>query len=606
MKKIDIDDEFRDIISKFGYIGIHDIKTDIYLKIEKLMYDIGKKYKNIAIRCGGNHTARLLEEFGHILGVKLIIDRNKDKVNRRVVSYNIPIVEKITEELMDVIIISTYDYREEIKKELEDFDVKIIDIYDYLEQAGFHLTEEFYNVGNDKEIYKRLIEGNQRYKNAINRLEKQRALDDLIGMYLDDRDIYSAINCINEYIICRYSGYLEKEELLYQINNLMRKIGHACQERKQQDIFWLWQDGMFFEVVENMPYLKQWGEQGIFFKNAYSVNTSTRHVYSRIFDLRDEYEMYHDADKKPQQHIMIEMLRQYGYSCQKIRGVKRSPICLDNLDIYNMPRLMITDAALTEIYWEALREMLLSDVPVFLLLHTGLETHLPAMAPNLEHYYDYGVESLAERFEEEGRKRFLDRVNQTAQYLDAEMQFLFGLLGDTSVKIVMSDHGDALTKNSYCFTNDCSHIVLIAGGGNLFARKCEKLVDIGNFYMLLKDILEKSEVDNLFSDEIKFVTVDVYGEEFIRELISIDFAYFGIAFCGVMTAHDRFVKFATGEEVYNIFPDDFTNHIHENMYQERISYLREQAGERFINITENKKFKNSYLLYEAVGRQRMV
>lgn len=605
--KIDIDKEFRAIISRFGYNGIHDIKTDIYIKVEQLLLDVCNTYQNIAIRCGGYHTAHLLEEFGDILNVKFIIDRNRHEVQPYVASYKIPIIEKITKEQIDAIIISTFDYRREIKEELNGLNVKVIDIYDYLEQAGYHLSEEFYNAGRDKKLYKRLIEGNQRYKSAISQADKEETLNDLIGMYLDDRDIYAAMKCINEYVDCRYNGYIEKKEMLRQIGDLLQKIKCACQERTHKDILWFWQDGMFYRSIEDMPHLKERSEQGIFFKKAYSITSSTRHVYSRVLDLRSEFEMYCEAGIRPRKHLTIEMLNSHGYSCRKIVGVKRHPISLDTLDIYNMRRLIIVDSTLTEVYWEALREILLSETPMFLLLHTGLETHMPAMAPNLDYYCDYDVVDLAERFEDTGRKKFWDRMTKTVQYVDVEMNFFFELLGNNSVKIVMSDHGDALTQNSYCFTDDWSHIMLMAVGGNLPTKKYERLFDIMNFKELLKYILEegKSGEDNLLSDEILFNMVDIYGEQYIKDLISIGFAYSGIAFCGVMTEEDRFVKFATGEEVYNIFPDEFTNYIKQDSYQERIAYLRERAGTHFIDNKKNKKFSKSHLLYEAIGKERI-
>lgn len=603
---MDIELELKKILREAGYVaGESEIRGDIYVCLENLFRELTYSCKNVAIRCGGRHTVHLLEDFGDILDFKYIIDQDVCNVDRHIRAYNIPIVSELFDEV-DAVIISTFSYRDEIRAEFTNRAVRVVDIYEYLKGNGFKLSGEYYAINT--EPYRVLIEGNQRYISATDKSQKEKALDDLIWKYLDVRDLYSAEKCIEEYVYRHYDGYEKKEILHNKLRVLLQQIKELCRNRKKRDIFWFWQDGAPYNILQEMPFLKEYVKGGVFFEEAYSITSSTRGVYARILDQRDECEVYSAEYNVPKVHETIRKLNQNGYDCRKITGVRQRYIKMDSFDCYNASQMVMGNRALSELYWEALREMILCDQPVCLLIHSGMETHLPVMAPNLENYYFYDTMDIASRFEESGRKEYWERLTKTVKYVDCEMKFLFGILGDQVIKIVMSDHGDVLTKDSYYFTKDASHIILAAVGSGLSPKNYTQLFNIKNFVQLLEYIAEPTDEKEkaLFSEEILFQVVDAYDEGFIRDLIFIDYAKYGLAFCGIMTGKDRFVKLGTGEEIYNVFPDDFTNCISEPAYQKRISYLRERAGEHFIDIENNEKFRYSYLLYKALGKKRIL
>lgn len=104
----------------------------------------------IAIRSGGMHTIELLSALGKDAArVRYIIDKNKEieSVFKGPGLYlDVITPDEMQQNHIDVVIVSSFRYREEIKEELlrSENKYQIIDIYDMLEERGIFLDRGFY------------------------------------------------------------------------------------------------------------------------------------------------------------------------------------------------------------------------------------------------------------------------------------------------------------------------------------------------------------------------------------------------------------------------------------------------------------------------------
>lgn len=254
-----------------------------------------KRCKKPAIWCYGYHTKMLMADFMFELKkVKYIIDNN---VKHQIKSgFEIIQENQIQEKQIDGIIISTWIYREEIKKCLKKFypHIKYLDIYDELEKSGIFLERNYYD-GEHPYIKYRII----------NRLQMKLAKEDewkcrkklLIGLikeYILIKDFCTAIKCAEKLLQNAYGDW-EKRLLdkLYELYNLqinaMRKL-----DRNHVLMFCI--DGLQWKNV-NQKYMKNmYGllkKSFCIFDHAYAVSTSTYEslipTYSENVDLRTKY-----------------------------------------------------------------------------------------------------------------------------------------------------------------------------------------------------------------------------------------------------------------------------------------------------------------------------
>lgn len=124
--------------------------------IYKVISDAVNSNNRVAIRGGGVHTVYLLANFEENIRKKIqyIIDKNKDCDASR---WGIEVIH--TNEIgnygINCVIISSFRYRENWKKELKQFSgIKIFDIYDEMENQGIACDREFYSMNYIKEDFK--------------------------------------------------------------------------------------------------------------------------------------------------------------------------------------------------------------------------------------------------------------------------------------------------------------------------------------------------------------------------------------------------------------------------------------------------------------------
>ena len=144
MMEMDIDVSIQKILEKYHLQdSCAEKRRQMYRIVKKTLSKINFENTHIAIRCAGNHTYFLLMEFKDILKVDYLIDQKPADIMPDILNLGIPIYTNVLD-TADTIIISSFDYRSEIKQELSSVGCeRVIDLYDVLELNGYNLQCEF-------------------------------------------------------------------------------------------------------------------------------------------------------------------------------------------------------------------------------------------------------------------------------------------------------------------------------------------------------------------------------------------------------------------------------------------------------------------------------
>lgn len=594
---MDIEKEVKNIIQKYNLeIDINNILKE---EIRGYLDSQIKSEEKIGIMCAGRHTEQLLKDFGDLLCPHCILDSNLQKVGTTLDGIRISSIEDYKD--IDKIVISTTDYRSEVKNRLECLGFpreKMIDIYEFLTQNGLFSPCTYYSMQDN--IYVPFIFLNNRYRTSEN---KSDYLYKIIKCYLSIRDIKTALEYMKEYIEKKYDKREQIRAIYDEIYNLTLKIKDILSKRKTRDIVWFWQDALCFDWVEFMPFYQEQRKEGLFFKNTYNSSVWTRCVYELIFNKRYEIDDNAWLDSENRKYDFIERLEQRGYKCVRVSNEKDNEVELIENFNFRKDKISSFDQATSQLYWTLINYILNSQTPVFILAHSVIETHTPICSPDLKEY-SMCWSAFEMRFRENCKEKMMQNVSITCRYLDGITKYAVQLLGNDSVKIFMSDHGSALSLQSRRWNKDANHFNFIIVGNRIMKKECEGLFSLYQFDKTIEYILDPSDdkLDDIFQKEIVLQSVDVYNKITIELFIAMGFEEYCISFRGLQSEKDRYVLLKTGKEIYNVFPDDYTNYINKTEYQSRINECRNKVGTAFIDSNE-EKFKHTHILYNFLKGQ---
>lgn len=156
----------------------------------KCLREFISKCERPAIWCFGEHTKVLMSDYIYDLKkVNYIIDENYSKKSSAGFKF-IP-KEQIEKFKIDGIIISSFKYREEIKKEIIHINptIKYLDIYEELAKSGIDCEMEYYRESHPYDFYRQINNNKLKLKNDndIGSLIK------LIKIFVKIKDFYCAI-----------------------------------------------------------------------------------------------------------------------------------------------------------------------------------------------------------------------------------------------------------------------------------------------------------------------------------------------------------------------------------------------------------------------------
>ena len=239
-----------------------------------------------------------------------------------------------------------------------------------------------------------------------------------------------------------------------------------------------------------------------------------------------------------------------------------------------------------------------------MVIHAVMEVHPPYIYPDkhgriprmLMDYEKGGV----------GRKRGREyqQIHDAAGYWDEQLDFYSGLLGEFTTKIHMSDHGKGYRQYQYKEWVDAMHHIFFFIQSKYAANRVEnRLFTLENFTELMDAVMRAHQVEQEIDLEkvfekpyMKVQKIDTYNERLVKYLKAMHCEEGGQAYRGIRTLDDYYLRFRD-HELYYRNGDEETNLIDDPKYADRIEELRALAGDYFIDIYKNEKFKYARELY---------
>lgn len=263
--------------------------------IRKSLQEFCESHKNPAIWCLGKHTKMLMADFmNEMKNVKTIVDSSKNDFKNS--GFRIITHDQIEQYNIDGIIISSYIYKEEIKKIISDHhkEIKYLDIYDKLRDNGIILKSSYFSMSHPYSKYQVINEMQIRYSNAILIEEKIKFLKKIIEGYLVIKDFYNAIRFTKT--LAGLSEKDEDKELLKRLELLYLKQRELVSNIASENVLMLCIDGLRRKdlLSGKLPKLLKWVKDNTyFFEQAYSLSTSTYEslfpVYGSNCNMKDKF-----------------------------------------------------------------------------------------------------------------------------------------------------------------------------------------------------------------------------------------------------------------------------------------------------------------------------
>ena len=579
---MDIVESITSIEKKYGLNNLGGLYgEDIKKEIAKILNHIPKD-KIVAVRGAGEHTEKLLSLEGCNICVKYIFDYKIQKkgtveiAGKKFFMYPCSAIADID---IDIIIISSYSHRKEIRMELEKYKKNfiILDLYDELKDNGLNVNAPFYRNASD--TYENVIYYRKKYfaeSNAFN-------LKNLVAAYLKIYDFINFEKFSRKYIDGRYTDYKDIQGVMDEIQNLLKCVKIKIKKRKQRDIIIVWNDQLDYSYLKYMPYMHEISKNSMFFENAYTMTPFTAATLWEMFQGLKSIDdgIYHNIPEVISQfnsNIIKELVFE-GYRFIYIGDEWDAGLFEGK---YTAPYYTYGSSCIRCV--RLLQELLNSDKPVCIILHELTETHNPYLSGELNDSKFHEWPTFGGSTEELA----MEQKRKSAIYWDKQLEFYMGFMSDNSIKIFMSDHGTRYNIQPI-YKEATTHIIFFITGDRIPEGTYKGMFSIYDFYKVINCILKENySEEEIFSDYVLMQETSIFNRTAIHYYLDNNALESSYAFRAVRTEKELYVKLSSGKKYYYLLPDEETNCI-EEADKERVLWLDGLAGDKFEDLNKYEK-----------------
>ncbi len=495
---------------------------------------------------------------------------------------------KELQEKNEVIVILSFVQHMKLTQQLYDIckigdKTEIIDLYDYFIQRNLIFEKNYYSVLNKQDEYEEIYLDKKKYLQSEDRALKEFYLQKLIMNYLYIHDFYSSYIYIQEYIRCDFSEKERYQKFYFELINYVVELQNVVREKCNKNILIHWIDALEYDELQEMTFLSEDAQNSVFFENAYTVSPWTRATFKTMFCKRkmvDDHQFEMPKINK-NNSILLRLIEQKGYNYQYIGHEKSDVFEKEYVATQYIPR------PISSIYWAFIQNIVSSEKNTVYLLHSVYETHSPYINGLYEgNNYINGFErSCSKQQFEDGRT-----------YVDNQLRFFSQFTSNVKCEIYMSDHGKI---------KDLYHTVLyVKKMEEKWNKKIDKMFTLFDFYELMLFIFEPTEehlLEMFKGDIVQVQDSDKYGYTlYMRALLSGKSTIGGLlGYRGARSKEELFIRRNDGKESYFRLPQK-ENLIDDIRYKDRVSQLREFAGNYIIDVTQYEHFKVSQYIYKAI------
>lgn len=493
-------------------------------------------------------------------------------------------IENIGGMNIDYVILGSHRYKDNFVKNIMEvgYKGKIVDLY-------ADMQEYMQNAYAD---YQTVYEARQAYLNS-DVADKPKQLRTLIKEYLLLKDFKNAFCYINEYTEKKYANREQYQKLREDLNSFLDEIEDCITKRNRKDIIINWVDALSFYDIPRFPFLHSKGQEGISFKNAYTVmpwtTETTKTILSGNYPIEGQLFLQNDFSAENMQLLKILEENGYGFGyCGMPKLAKR----FEDAVITSVCYFENKYSASMQKQWDALSILCENDRPMCILIHTLRETHEPFICANGDTCLWFG--STVHDWEQEDCRK---QAAISGMYIDEQLEFYERFYHENAIKIYMSDHGRV--GNSPMNDNKI-HVMLTVCGKNIESKSEENLFSLVQFPWLVKKIISgEKNLNTITSEYVLIENYDAYDELPVRDTLSGRLKREEMYQCrGIVTKADSYYKYVFGKEYYFRKEKPNENQIDKEEYCNRINELKNLCGNEFIDIFKYDKFKYSRLLYK--------
>lgn len=492
--------------------------------IKKLLKNFTDTCANPAIWGMGTHTQMMMADFiFELKKVRFIIDNH---VKENDMGYKIINENDVIENKIDGIIISSYEFREEIKNTIREKypQIKYLDIYEKMKEKGIVLESAYYVQSHP---YSKYMTFNQ----LQNELDEEKDIEnkvsicrEIVKKYIEIKDFRSAIKYGRRLVdIANDPGDRACLDTIVEMYEMQKNLMAAISSK---NVLMLLFDGLMRKSVleGEMPELKKWiDEETYFFTNAYSSSTSTYEslipTYSENNDLRTEY---YRKSIIPEERCRF--VKEAKRQKREIFFYTDSACYVECDDIAICNRFQTA----TEKMWDFMMDAYDTDNGLF-YIHILYESHFSYPNPYTKgEIVSEGTSIMFDFYENRGgqlRTNYIAQKGDALKYLDDVVTPLLKLLNCKMV--IYADHGNLLLENhetlemldelKLMFHEDLIQIPLAIKSPEMQkGKKDNNLISLMELSSIIIGLMGNRAFDYKEKKYIKVQRSQIYNPDFIR------------------------------------------------------------------------------------------
>lgn len=584
---MDLEKEYRDIICYTPLAGkTSEIENVINEKVWSMIEKISQN-DSVVIRGGGIHTEQIMEVIRkkytkeEFLPIAIV---DNGQVGSVISGIAVISQEEAANIIYDTVVILSYTYAEEMKKGYSADQYKILDIYQELKEDNIFLTAPFYFY--KKKNYEIALYHVSKYKED----SSKKNLESVIDATLELKDFHAAFSYIDKYIELGFDENGLYQNIRFRFEELFDKVKQVIAARTGKDIVMFWIDGVPYVRLEWLPFVYSKKEKSCFFEYVYTVTPYTHPTMHTMLQGAlgmDDYDVCKQEITKENSEV-IQNLEKAGYQYLYIGYEADKHISQEyriERDISESHQEEMVSAC--SMYWRMLCELINAEKPVFYMVHSVAETHYPYMALNLDDTRSYNPDVAFES----------GQTKLAYQYVDSQVEFYSEFLDNKITKIYMGDHG--MEFNQWRFVEERLRTFFLVEGEKIKSQKIGRIFSYQNFKSIVKWLISNadSELQEALSDYALVQDVDIYASALVKLYRKRNTPEFGMAFRGVVTKEDKYIRIGNGKEFYYRLEGMGETEKDVFEYQESLEELRKKAGTVFLDRKQYAEFDVSEEFY---------
>lgn len=513
-----------------------------------------------AIYCNGGHTQMLMADFMYDLKkVKYLVDNYAAGEDA---GFSIIKDKELEEKGIDAVVLSTFKFREEVKRNLKENHpgIPVLDIYEEFEKNGIMMQADYYYTSHPYHNYHSINELQREIRAAAD-AEKTEKLEELEGLYkkliakyIQIKDFKTALVKVREMSSC-IAGYSEHADadrgesgregendcegekacgaIRFDVEALREDLEELYELEKQaaacvseDAVLMLCLDALRYRDLseQDMPKLKKLLDETAYcFNRAYSFSTSTFEslvpAYSENSDLRTGYYEKNVVDREDCRFI------------KTAQAQKRKIYIYGDVEHYiEGKNINYSDTAqtATEKFWDFLIDSSDESDGLF-YLHEQYESHFTFSNPYTEQpIRSEGTALLFDFLPMKGghlRTDYKRQHRDAIRYLD---DVLAPFLENLSCRMVLyADHGTLILDQDtelsevenmeYTCSEGWTRIPLAIRSPETGVGKCDDLISLMEIGSMVISLLKKEnymETSRRKPEHIKMARSELYNPDF--------------------------------------------------------------------------------------------